>query len=186
MPETQKLQEKIVLLGDPSVGKTSLIKRYVHNEFSDKYVSTLGTKVSKKTIVFDELVPNKIIELNLMIWDVMGQDEYEMFHKSAFVGAQGALIVSDISRRETILNWQKWNTNLCDIAGIIPLLMIGNKNDLANGNNIGHEEMESIAKLNKAPLYFTSAKTGENVEDVFRKLGEAVLKHILKIKDKDS
>jgi small GTP-binding protein len=186
MPKLLKLQEKVVLIGDPAVGKTSMINKFVYNEFTDKYVSTLGTKVSKMSITYDKLIKGRVIELNLMIWDVMGQSGYSIFHQSAFVGAQGALIVADITRRDTIVNWEQWKYDLFKLTGKIPVIMIGNKNDLANGHSIAFNELEKLAKINKVPVYFTSAKTGENIEKVFKKLGEVILKTLFKSKTKKS
>ena len=100
MAETLQLSKKVLLLGDPSVGKTSLIRKFVHNMFNDKYISTLGTKVSSKRLIFKHPTQDQIFELKLMIWDVMGQKEYAMLHRSAYQGAQGALLVCDITRNE--------------------------------------------------------------------------------------
>ncbi|WP_455392933.1 GTP-binding protein, partial [[Eubacterium] cellulosolvens] len=91
-------QKKIVLLGDPAVGKTSMIRKFVYNQFNDEYISTLGTKVVKKSLEYDQLLKNSVFNLDLMIWDVMGQEDYRVFHQSACMGSQGALIVADITR----------------------------------------------------------------------------------------
>ena len=104
MPETEQVSMKIVLLGDPSVGKTSLIKKYVLDIFHDQYLSTLGTKVTTKKLLFPGKSTNNNIELTLIIWDVMGQSGYKLIHESAFQSSKGAIIVCDLTRKETFQN----------------------------------------------------------------------------------
>jgi small GTP-binding protein len=176
MSDTIELQKKIVLLGDPAVGKTSMLRKFVYNEFDDKYVATLGTKVTKKTLTYDNILDDSVIRLSLMIWDVMGQQDYKIFQKSACVGSQGALIVSDISRSETIRNWEHWKSDLFKLTSQIPVIMIGNKKDLEDEHKSPLYELKKISATHKIPIYLTSAKTGENIEKVFYVLGENILK----------
>src|SRR3972149_5378948 len=102
MVDARELTKKICLLGDPSVGKTSLIRRFVLDEFDDKYLSTIGTKVSKKLLSVEIPERDMKVKLTLMIWDVAGQQEYRMFHKMYLKGVEGAFSVGDITRRSTI------------------------------------------------------------------------------------
>ena len=88
-----EVSKKVVLLGDPSVGKTSVARKFVYDMFDDKYISTLGTKISKKQIVYENLFNEPRIELTLLVWDVMGQHDYAKFHEVVFTGCKGALIV---------------------------------------------------------------------------------------------
>ena len=101
MPEYQKriIKKKICLLGDAAVGKTSLIRRYVMDKYDDEYLSTLGTKVTKKEVeVIDDF--NFVeFQLTFMLWDVLGQKEFKRIHQAAFQGTKGALIVCDLSRQ---------------------------------------------------------------------------------------
>jgi len=171
-----KISKKIVLLGDPAVGKTSMVRKFVYNEFDDKYISTLGTKISKKTIAYPQFMNKMDIDLTFIIWDVMGQNEYKIFHESACDGSRGAIIVSDLTRKTTILNWSFWKSSLFNTVGMVPIILIGNKNDLFKGHDEELSIMKGISKKFSLPLFLTSAKTGENVEQVFYKLGEEILK----------
>ena len=91
----QQKISKICIVGDPAVGKTSLIRRFVFDKYDDKYISTLGTKISKKDVLYND----KKIEMTMMIWDVIGQQSFKSIHKSAFKGAKGAFIVCDLTRK---------------------------------------------------------------------------------------
>ncbi len=177
MSDVIQYSRKVVLLGDPAVGKTSIVRKFVYDLFDDKYMTTLGTKVSKKPINYYKIFNDPFIELTMMIWDVMGQKDYRIFHDAAFSGARGALIVSDITRKETVDNWLQWKDDLYQVAGTIPVVMIGNKNDMAEQHPIEISMLENLAASLNVPFYLTSAKTGENVEIVFYTLGENVLKN---------
>ena len=176
MSELLNLSKKVLLIGDPSVGKTSLIRKFVYDMFDDSYLSTLGAKVSRKKIMYDDHRNGTKIEVKLLIWDVMGQKEYSMLHRSAYQGAQGALIVCDITRRITLENITNWISGLFNITGQIPIILIGNKNDLAIRKEISFEDLTKIANTFSAPTFFASAKTGENVEASFQKLTEFLVK----------
>ena len=90
------IKRKILLLGDGAVGKTSFIRRFVVDKFSDDYITTIGTKVTKKDLRIES--PSKAVELTFMIWDVLGQKGYKNIQESAFQGSKGALLVYDVTR----------------------------------------------------------------------------------------
>src|SRR3989454_12714444 len=93
------IKRKILLLGDASVGKTSLIRRFVVDKFSDDYITTIGTKVTKRDLRIES--PSKATDMTFMIWDVLGQKGYRGIQESSFQGAKGALLVYDVTRPET-------------------------------------------------------------------------------------
>jgi small GTP-binding protein len=175
MSDLRRISKKIVLLGDPGVGKTSMIRRFVYDIFDDKYITTLGMKVTKKQLVINHPIDHLDMELTLMIWDLMGQKEYQFLHKSTYRGTDGAIIVCDFTRKDTLDNIPEWVTNLFNVTGNIPIVIIGNKNDLNGRKKFSFEEISELAKVCKATVFMTSAKTGENVELVFSKLSEDLI-----------
>ena len=168
------VKRKIVLLGDASVGKTSLIRRFVLDQFSDEYLMTIGVKVTKKDLRF-EFGP-RVVDLSLLIWDVLGQKGYKSLHESAFFEAKGVLLVHDLTRpetRESLENY--WMDRVRAINGPIPGVIVGNKVDLVPSRTEAQEEVDAVARRFGTRGFLSSAKTGENVQEAFMTLGRAVL-----------
>jgi small GTP-binding protein len=169
-----ELKRKVCLIGDWGVGKTSLIRKYVFNQFDDKYIVTLGTKVSKKRIKF-KITEEKIIDMNLMIWDIMGQENFKKIQLMAFKNANGAFIVCDITRRETLDNLSNWRSDIFKVTGEIPIIILANKSDLGDQAKFSSDDLAECAQKLKAPYFYTSAKTGENVESAFINIGKKLI-----------
>jgi small GTP-binding protein len=178
------MKGKICLLGDPAVGKTSLIRKYVLDQFSDNYLSTIGAKVTKKEIQY--AWDGNQIELMLMIWDIMGQKEdyssssgrFPAYKPSNmyFRDAKAAIIVADISRYETFENLDFWITSLMrEVKEEIPIVFLANKVDLLDESQWSREAITSEFAEYNAPSFITSAKTGEGVADSFYEIGRAVI-----------
>src|SRR6267378_572487 len=130
------IKRKILLLGDGAVGKTSLIRRFVVDKFSDEYITTIGTKVTKKDLRIES--PGKVTDLTFMIWDVLGQKGYKGIQESSFQGAKGALLMYDVTRSETAESLQDyWIPHLVAVTNSIPLVVVGNKLDLADSRRQG-------------------------------------------------
>lgn len=166
---------KICLFGEPAVGKTSLIRRFVYDVFDDKYLSTIGAKVSKKVVSL-KLGPEDV-KVEMMIWDIMGQESFRQLLKDAyFYGAEGLIGVADITRRSTLYALEDWLKEILPITGEKPIVLIGNKIDLIENAEWTEKELSDIAKKFKAIGYFfTSAKTGERVEEAFMILAHKLL-----------
>ncbi len=172
--ELRDILKKVVLLGDGGVGKTSLIARYVINKFDNKYIATIGTKVTRKDIQI--VKPNLIINLRLMIWDILGQKEYAKIRSASLSGAQGLILVGDLSRPETINNLESfWLKESTKVVGKIPTILIGNKMDLAEKSSMAGTVLDSMGQRLGVPILMTSAKTGDNVERIFSSLGDILV-----------
>ncbi len=154
--------KKVCLLGNPAVGKTSLIRRFVENMFDERYIQTIGTRTSKKVVDIGE---NSVA---LLIWDILGQ-RFSGYHSSYYRKAGGALIVGDISRKETIESMMKWYEAFKDENPESQTVMVINKTDIGD---IEKEKIEEI--LGMEPIY-TSAKTGDGVEEAFLTISKKML-----------
>ena len=166
----RELAKKICLLGDGAVGKTSLIRKFVFDNFDDKYIQTIGAKVTKKTLEFtpEDGVPTK---LSLMIYDILGQKDFIKLHKAYYLGTHGALVVCDSSRPDTLTSLDVWKESLFDAVGKVPLVFLGNKVDLIDDRTQIMEQLGQHAMPMSSEFFLTSAKTGENVEEAFNALG---------------
>ncbi len=180
MAESHRMMAKAVLVGDKAVGKTSLIRRYVLDEFDDRYLLTLGAKVTKKVEEVD--VPERSLKavLELNVWDIMGQVGFRELAKEAyFHGARGILAVVDLSRKSTLDGIGDWIRAVQDVTGPVPLVLLANKHDLPKQAAITQPQVEEAARKLGCTSYLTSAKTGENVEAAFRKLSDLMVRKYL-------
>ena len=169
-----KMAKKVVLLGDPAVGKTSLIKKYVQDVFDDRYLNTIGAKVMKKNLGVHKPATGEIVDLKLILWDIAGQESFATVKKAYYKGASGALVACDSTRRETMEHVHHWIENLFDVSGVIPFIIIVNKSDLEKEAAFTLDEVRKEFQPYEAPVFATSAKTGFNVELVFHELGKGM------------
>jgi small GTP-binding protein len=170
---TKKVSKKVCLLGDFAVGKTSLVRRFVYALFDDKYISTIGVKVSRKTVALPR--GDEVVELTLMLWDLAGSEAFSRVRASYMRGAVGAVLVCDVTRPETL---DGLLTCVQDLRGLSPdakFVFAGNKSDLEDQQQFTLEDIERVAADLGAPCYLTSAKTGMGVEALFRHLGQMVI-----------
>ncbi len=158
---------KLCLLGDGAVGKTSLVRRFVFDVFDDKYLMSFGTKVVKKEMRVGGT------DLDMMIWDILGQRTQDKLHAAYYRGATGALAVCDFTRPDTMKNLKSWLGNFRSVVGDVPVLILGNKSDLER--RFTKAELESFGTSVGCESMETSAKTGLNVEHAFGRLGEKLV-----------
>ena len=176
MPD-EAMKSKVLLLGDGAVGKTSLIRRFVVDQFSDDYITTIGTKVTKKDVTVGK--PPNDVEVIMQIWDVLGQKGYGGVQETAVKGAQGVLFVHDLTREDTRRSMEEyWMPMVWRLVGRIPMVIVGNKVDLLQEERMAaHEYAYYLEEKYSSPSIMTSAKSGERVEDAFKTLGEMVVEN---------
>lgn len=162
------LQKKICMLGAFAVGKTSLVSRYVTSMFSEKYLSTVGVKIDKKTIdVGGETVM-------LMLWDIYGEDSMQKVQMSYLKGASGYLLVADATRRETLDKAVSLHERAREVTGDVPFILVVNKSDLVAQNEIDDAALKPLVDAGWNVIR-GSAKTGEGVEECFASLSQRLL-----------
>ncbi|UCC92846.1 MAG: GTP-binding protein [Thermoplasmata archaeon] len=171
-----KMARKVVVIGDPAVGKTSLIKRFVQDVFDDRYLNTIGAKVMKKELGVNRPDTGEIVDLKLILWDIAGQETFDSVKKAYYRGASGAIVVCDLTREETMKDMHRWIENLFDVSEVVPMVIICNKSDLAEEVKFSVEDVEGDYAPYGAPVFSTSAKTGDNVEMIFHELGKLISK----------
>ena len=175
--EQKHVKAKVCLVGDIGVGKTSLIKRYVLDTFDDRYIATIGTKVTKKTVPCTWR--GEDARLDLVVWDIMGEKGFrQLLKESYFEGAQGVLAVCDLTRRDTLQDLYGWIDLVRANAGDVPFVFLGNKADLTPRVVVHESELTAIAERHGASWFLTSAKTGLNVERAFSGLAERVVRTV--------
>lgn len=157
--------KKVILTGSFGVGKTSLFSKFLYNIFSEKYLTTIGVKVDKKEIAVDGQ------HITLILWDIAGEVAQDKVPATYFLGASGVIYVFDLNRPTTFANMENDVSYLKQLlpGGIIKI--VGNKKDL-----VTEEQIETIK--DRLPLQcdiVTSAKTGENVEELFHAIGAELL-----------
>ncbi|WP_367392805.1 Rab family GTPase [Lewinella sp. LCG006] len=157
------ITKKIVITGHFGVGKTSLFNRFITNTFNEKYLTTIGVRVDKKSVTIDGE------EVSLVIWDLAGEVSQEKVPRSYFLGSSAIIYVFDLSRPAT---FSRLEDDLVYINSVLPNVLIrkvGNKKDLVSDQTL--KEIYSQTQ----PHIFTSARTGENVEDLFEGIARALL-----------
>ncbi|WP_457557773.1 Rab family GTPase [Candidatus Harpocratesius sp.] len=168
---------KIVLLGEGGVGKTSLVYRYIENRFSQDFKSTLGVNLLKKKVALEDEFAGK--SASIQLWDLGGQSAYRKLRKLYLEGSQGALVVFDVTSQASFDALEDWIESLIEIRGKeVPMIIIGNKIDLESDRVISEEQALEYSKKYNTDVLFTSAATGEKVEDSFKDLIMTIVRKI--------
>ena len=142
----KKMKAKVCLCGEGAVGKTSTIRKFVYDTFDDSYVTTIGTKVTKKVVNAEYPERDLQVEVKMLIWDIMGQRDFlDVLKTTYFYGAQGILAVCDMTRKETLDALETWIDAVKNITGEIPTIILGNKSDLVNEQEIAPEDLEAFS-----------------------------------------
>ena len=166
------IQKKICMLGDFSTGKTSLVKRYIYDIFDDRYLSSIGVKISRK-----EVIVSPDLTTRLFIWDMAGGEKFSNTAITNLQGSAGALLVGDLTRTDTISHLYYHYQLLQEYSPGAAAVLIGNKSDLVSSNadclNIIKKKAEEI----QVSLSITSAKNGKGVEEAFYLLVKAIIEN---------
>ncbi|OQA19759.1 MAG: Ras family protein [Chloroflexi bacterium ADurb.Bin360] len=174
MAEQRVIQRKVCLLGAFAVGKTSLIRKYIEGCFDDKYLSTIGVKISRKSVHLEGGA------LSLILWDLAGSEEYNGVQTSYLQGATGGIIVCDLTRAETLDEWRRYTLRLRQVNPQARIILVANKADLVASRVLSDGDLRAAAAACASdgaipPYLLTSAKTGENVEAAFLCLAQQLL-----------
>jgi len=176
----KRLKSKICLVGEKAVGKTSLVRRFVMNMFDEQYVTTIGTRVSKKEVHISMPDLAQSVQVDLMIWDIMGEKGFrELLNDAYFYGANGILAVADLTRRRTLDDLDDWIDGVEHVVGKVPILIVVNKADLTSGAQFQERDVAQFAKAYGSEFILTSAKSGDQVEAAFVRLATFVVEHQL-------
>ncbi len=176
---------KIVLAGDGAVGKTTLRKRYLGENFSGEYIQTIGADFATRE---DNIGSKKV---KFVIWDLAGQPKFHMVRKAFYKGIQGALVVCDLTNPDSFENFEHWINEIWNNSGVgpVPFVVVANKADLreAGGTSLADEVINDFSsKINQetrkeygfgVQSIITSAKTGYNVKKAFKQLAIQIISH---------
>ncbi|MFX0102166.1 MAG: Rab family GTPase [Candidatus Hodarchaeota archaeon] len=160
---------KVIVCGDPAVGKTSLILKFIDKAFKRTYLPTLGVNISDKIFEFPER------QVSLVIWDIAGQAKFNMFRKQFYSGAHGIILVYDITSKNSFTALKAWYNDIRKTVSAKIGFIAGNKCDLEKQRAVSKEEMLNLGEELGFETLETSALTGDNVEKAFGDLARALL-----------
>lgn len=179
--KTYDLLFKLLLIGDSGVGKTCVLFRFSDDTFNTTFISTIGIDFKIKTV---ELQGKKI---KLQIWDTAGQERFHTITTSYYRGANGILLVYDITQPKTFDNISKWLRNINEHASEdVERMLIGNKCDMEDKRLISEERGKKVAEENGIKFFETSAKENINIEIAFNTLAEDILNKQRPVEDNDT
>jgi small GTP-binding protein len=161
-------KRKICMLGAFSVGKTSLVSRFVHSIFSEKYHTTIGVKIDKKSIAVNGE------DVALLIWDIYGEDDLQEIRLNYIRGTSGYLLVADGTRPDTLDVARRIRKRIESNLGSIPFVLLINKSDLTDEWSLEKGTLENLKKEGWTVI-LSSAKTGEGVEEGFSHLAKTII-----------
>ena len=157
---------KVIMIGDLAVGKTSVLNRFIKNEFKNSYISTIGVEYSSKNLIIDN-----INECRLKIWDTCGEERFRSITKQYFKDTQGAILIFDLTKKSTFDKLNVWLEDLNDNAPEdVVIILVGNKMDIKDRKIYLSDDAKKFALKNKMPYIEVSAKEGTNIFYLFETL----------------
>jgi len=164
---------KYIIIGDTGVGKSCLLLQFTDKRFRPVHDLTIGVEFGARMITIDDR------QIKLQIWDTAGQESFRSITRSYYRGAAGALLVYDITRRETFSHLARWLEEACQNGNKnMTIMLIGNKSDLNHRRQVTFEEGAAFAKEHGLVFFETSAKTAENVEEAFVSTAQKIYEKI--------
>ncbi|MFX1457525.1 MAG: Rab family GTPase [Promethearchaeota archaeon] len=158
---------KVCIVGDFSVGKSTLLHQYLERRFLSNVQSTIGSNFFVKHLK----LPKSNHYITLQIWDLAGQDHFKWVRRAFYKGAKGVVYVFDLTRKESFSHIKQWKEEVEEITGFIPNVLVGNKSDLNENKIISVEDSDKLKQdIDASSFHETSAKLGTGVDDVFLKL----------------
>ena len=160
---------KILLIGDTSVGKTSILSKYIDDKFDEVHISTIGVEFKVKNLTI------KGKKVKLRIWDTSGQERYRSITQNFYRNANGILYIFDLTRKESFENIKDWLIESYNCDSKVKKLLVGNKVDLDKNKQMDKQIIENYAEKKEMKYYEVSAKMGTNINKIFRELAESIL-----------
>lgn len=171
--ERKKFPFKVIVIGDPAVGKTSIVRRFADDQFEDTYIHTIGADFNVKVVTLGES------EIILTVWDIGGQERFDEIRRYYYEGAHAAMCVFDLTSAQSFKSVPKWHKDLRAYLPEVPCILVANKADLDHG--LDEKDIDKIkAELKLDKLFKTSAKTGKNVTKAFEEIAKLCLDHYVK------
>ncbi len=172
MSNAAKISKKVCMLGTFGVGKTSLVRQFVYHKFDESYLSTIGVQLSNKTVHLEH--QSKSVQLNLILWDLAHLEKFDAVVKNYFHGSHGAVVVMDLSRPQSFQEYENFIRPFFDVNPNSKIVLVGNKTDIEK-TDAAKSDVVKLANELVCPCFFTSAKTGERVEEMFVKLAGSLV-----------
>jgi small GTP-binding protein len=164
-----KIIVKLLLLGDSSVGKTSIIIKYISNKFMDTNIATLGVDYMDKTVDYNNL------KVFLQIWDTSGEEKFRSITRNFYRNADGLLVVFDLTCKESFNHVKNWINEAKEHKNDIKTILVGNKLDLEDEREVDKETALKFAEKNNLKYLETSAKNGKNINNSFKEMIALIL-----------
>ena len=162
---------KILIIGDTAVGKTSLLSRFADDCISPSHIATIGVDFRTRTIRLDDGTT-----VRLQIWDTAGQERFQTITKAYYKGADGAMIVYDVTNSESFEQVGKWIAQLTENVDNLPKMLVANKMDLMTDRGVvASVQGERLAEQESCPFAETSARSGTGVDEAFKKIATLVV-----------
>ena len=173
---------KILLLGDTQVGKSSFLMRYIDNTFQESYLSTVGLDFKVKNVQLDDGKTYRV-----QIWDTAGQDRFHAITRNYFKNAHGIILIYDVTLIESFHNVKNWIKQIKEeVTDKVSIILVGNKIDMENQRVVSKEEGEKMAASYGLKFFECSAKTGENVEEIFKDIVTKTVENFSKVDEKEA